>query len=180
LSTVQINAQDQDLALIDAAMQGNTQAFERLYLLHHGRIYALCLRMTANTEAAEECTQEAFINAWRKLSSFRKESRFSTWLHTLASRVTLDYLRKHKSWLNVMRNQNTAPEPGYQDHWHELSAMDKLLIQLPEITRVVFTLHSIEGYRHTEISKLLSISENTSRAHVHQARQQLQEWINND
>lgn len=180
MTKVEISAQNQDLALIDAAMQGNTQAFERLYHLHHSRVYALCLRMTASIEAAEECTQEAFINAWRKLSSFRKESRFSTWLHTLASRVTLDYLRKNKSWLTVMRNRDIAPEPSYQDHWHELSAMDKLLLRLPERSRVVFTLHSIEGYRHTEISKLLNISENTSRAHVHQARQQLQEWLDHD
>lgn len=181
----QYDSDDPDHLLVDKAAGGDSQAFEQLYERHHRRIYALCFRMTASVESAEECTQESFIKAWRKLDGFNKQSRFSTWLHTLASRTTLDYLRKHKSWIKLVFSQEEESIPEAVDHSSEmgdfdLSTVDALLTKLPERARVVFTLHGIEGYRHVEIGELLGISAGSSRAQYHRARNLLQEWLDHE
>src|SRR6187401_1604189 len=78
-----------DLDGIRRAQAGDTQAFERLYHRHEGRVHAICLRMTANATRAEELTQKAFLNAWQKMALFRGESAFSSWLHRVAVNVVL-------------------------------------------------------------------------------------------
>ena len=79
---------------IERAKQGDAEAFEFLYSLHKRRVYSLCLRMTANTAEAEDLTQEAFLQLFRKIGTFRGESAFSTWLHRMAVNVVLMHLRK--------------------------------------------------------------------------------------
>src|SRR5512133_22640 len=79
---------------IDKAKGGDTESFEALYNLHKRRVYSLCLRMTSNTAEAEDLTQEAFLQLYRKIGTFRGESAFSTWLHRLSVNVVLMHLRK--------------------------------------------------------------------------------------
>lgn len=74
---------------IERAKQGNEAAFKVLYDLHKRRVYSLCLRMTQNTASAEDLTQEAFLQLFRKIATFRGESAFSTWLHRMAVNVVL-------------------------------------------------------------------------------------------
>ena len=81
---------------IRRAQQGDAAAFERIYQLHSRRVYSLCLRMVSNTAEAEDLTQEAFLQLFRKISSFRGESAFSTWLHRLSVNVVLMKLRKKR------------------------------------------------------------------------------------
>src|SRR6266849_7777262 len=77
---------------IEQAKGGNSEAFEALYGFHKRRVYSLCLRMTGNTAQAEDLTQEAFLQLYRKIATFRGESAFSTWLHRLAVNVVLMHL----------------------------------------------------------------------------------------
>ena len=79
---------------IERAQQGDGGCFESLYGMHKRRVYSLCLRMTGNTAEAEDLTQEAFLQLYRKIATFRGESAFSTWLHRLAVNVVLMHLRK--------------------------------------------------------------------------------------
>jgi RNA polymerase sigma-70 factor (ECF subfamily) len=79
---------------IERAKQGDAEAFQFLYGLHRRRVYSLCLRMTSNTAEAEDLTQEAFLQLFRKIATFRGESAFSTWLHRMAVNVVLMQLRK--------------------------------------------------------------------------------------
>jgi RNA polymerase sigma-70 factor (ECF subfamily) len=80
---------------IRRAQAGDVEAFERLYRLHSGRVYALCLRMMRrNTSEAEDLTQEAFLHVFRKIGTFRAESAFSTWLHRVTFNIVLMRLRK--------------------------------------------------------------------------------------
>ena len=79
---------------IEKAKQGDAEAFQALYDRHKRRVYSLCLRMTANTAEAEDLTQEAFLQLFRKIATFRGESAFSTWLHRLSVNVVLMHLRK--------------------------------------------------------------------------------------
>src|SRR5215468_5233146 len=78
---------------IERAKGGDSECFEALYGLHKRRVYSLCLRMTGNTAEAEDLTQEAFLQLYRKIATFRGESAFSTWLHRLAVNVVLMHLR---------------------------------------------------------------------------------------
>ncbi len=77
---------------IRRAQQGDADAFERIYRLHNRRVYALCLRMVGNTAEAEDLAQEAFLQLFRKIATFRGESAFSTWLHRLVGECRLDAL----------------------------------------------------------------------------------------
>src|SRR5713226_4375877 len=79
---------------IDGAKKGDARSFEVLYDLHKRRVYSLCLRMTGNVAEAEDLTQEAFLQLYRKVATFRGESAFSTWLHRLSVNVVLMHLRK--------------------------------------------------------------------------------------
>src|SRR3954464_3831674 len=81
-------------ALIQRARRGDSHAFERLYREFSGRVYGLCLRMTRDPAHAEDCAQEAFINAWRALDRFEIRSSFSTWLHRIAVNVVLGKRRR--------------------------------------------------------------------------------------
>src|SRR6267142_6490620 len=83
-----------DHALARAAGQGDMEAFEELYQRHNRRVYAVCLRMTHSVTEAEDLTQEAFIQLFRKIGSFRGDSAFTTWLHRLTVNQCLMHFRK--------------------------------------------------------------------------------------
>ena len=119
---------------IERAKQGDAEAFEILYNLHKRRVYSLCLRMTANTAEAEDLTQEAFLQLFRKIGTFRGESAFSTWLHRMAVNVVLMRLRKKGLALvsleETIETEEESPkkEPGAQDAMLE-GSVDRLQLQ---------------------------------------------------
>jgi DNA-directed RNA polymerase specialized sigma24 family protein len=98
------------LQLISAAADGDMAAFEHLYRRYSPRIYGLCLRLTGNREAAEDCTQETFIDAWRALFRFEGRSSFSTWLHSIAIRAVLSRRRGLRLKFEVAEPAAGMPE----------------------------------------------------------------------
>src|SRR5258707_15642353 len=105
-----------DNGLLRAAGAGDRHAFETLYRRHVGRVYALCLRLTAETHTAEELTQEAFVRAWQRLEKFRGESQFSTWLHRLTVNVVCDHQRRarwRKFWVPADTDIDVAEMPAF-------------------------------------------------------------------
>lgn len=168
-----------DEPLIRAAQQGDRQAYQALYEQYHRRVYALCYRLTADTGLAEDATQEVFIQLWRKLNAYAWQSRFTTWLHSVATNITLSYMRKQKSWVVRMLNIETSPEGQELDANRCTSEIDleALIVRLPERARVVFVLHAVEGYRHDEIATLLNIATGTSKTQFHRARRMLTQWL---
>lgn len=160
------------------AQQGDQQAFKQLYLLHHKKVYALCYRMLANESTAEDVCQEVFVQVWQKLAHFRGESQFSTWLHSVAIRVTLNYLRQQKNWLqrvfSLENNLINTTELINQIHQNdERATLDYYISQLPERARIVFVLFAIEGYRHEEIANMMNIAIGSSKSQYHRAKQLL-------
>lgn len=172
---------------IAKAKQGDAEAFEILYNLHKRRVYSLCLRMTANTAAAEDLTQEAFLQLFRKIATFRGESAFSTWLHRMAVNVVLMQLRK--KGLSVVPLEDTieseeetpkkelgAPDPSLA------SSVDRLQLQraveaLPPGYRTIFVLHDVEGYEHNEIAEMVGCSIGNSKSQLHKARMKLRDLL---
>jgi RNA polymerase sigma-70 factor (ECF subfamily) len=174
---------------IRLAQQGDAGAFERIYRLHSRRVYALCLRMVGNTAEAEDLTQEAFLQLFRKIATFRGESAFSTWLHRLAVNVVLMKLRKKTLAETPLEDTNDPAEESVGPH-KEIGGPDLLLTgsidrvnleraidQLPPGYKQVFVLHDIEGFEHNEIAGLMNCSIGNSKSQLHKARMRLRELL---
>lgn len=162
--------------LVGRAQAGDTAAFERLYRRHASRVYAVCLRITADRPAAEECTQDAFIRAWEALAQFRGDSSFGTWLTRIAINVALRRLtldRRHLRLIQPAGEQMLDSLPAAETPEADMD-LERLIATLPAAARAVFVLHAVEGYSHEEIAELTGTAVGTCKAHVHRARQLLQ------
>ncbi|NKB37340.1 MAG: sigma-70 family RNA polymerase sigma factor [Gammaproteobacteria bacterium] len=165
--------------LIAAVIEGDRNAFHDLYQQHCGRVYALCLRISGNQAMAEDLTQEVFIQVWRKIQDFRAESRFSTWLHSIAVNTTLAAIRKNKSWLSriVSNDDNDTATEASAEMPADEHNLEYCIAKLPERARIVFVLRAIEGYRHEEIASKMNMAVGTSKSQYARARSLLQEWV---
>jgi RNA polymerase sigma-70 factor, ECF subfamily len=172
---------------IERAKQGDAEAFEFLYSLHRRRVYSLCLRMTSNAAEAEDLAQEAFLQLFRKIGTFRGESAFSTWLHRLSVNVVLMHLRK--KGLPVVPLEDPL-ETDEETPRKELGAPDVSLVgsidrlnlrnaieSLPPGYRTIFVLHDVEGYEHNEIAEIVGCSIGNSKSQLHKARMKLRELL---
>jgi RNA polymerase sigma-70 factor (ECF subfamily) len=174
---------------IKLAQQGDASAFEHIYRLHSRRVYALCLRMVGNPAEAEDLTQDAFLQLFRKIATFRGESAFSTWLHRLSVNVVLMKLRK-KTLPETSLEESTDPEDEANGPRREIGGPDLLLTgsidrvhleraieQLPPGYRQVFVLHDVQGFEHNEIAGLMDCSIGNSKSQLHKARMRLRELL---
>jgi RNA polymerase sigma-70 factor (ECF subfamily) len=161
------------------AQQGDQEAFRALYQAHVGRVYALCLRMTANVSEAEDRVQDVFVRVWQQLASFRGDSAFSTWLHRLTVNEVLQARRSTGRRESRVRLAGTDDELEQVAGRHEAPSPDltAAIARLPEGARAVFVLHDVEGYQHDEIGDLLGIAEGTSKAQLFRARRLLREAL---
>jgi RNA polymerase sigma-70 factor, ECF subfamily len=170
------------------AQNGDHQAFAQLYSLHKRRIYSLCLRMVNNIAEAEDLTQEAFLQLHRKISTFRGDSAFSTWLHRLAVNVVLMQLRKKGlSLISLDEAMEPTPEegPGRSFGAPDLTlsgsidrmALERAVADLPAGYRLIFILHDVEGFEHNEIASMLECSIGNSKSQLHKARLRLRDAL---
>lgn len=173
---------------IRKAQAGDGAAFATLYGLHKRRVYSLCLRMLGNVAEAEDLTQEAFLQLFRKISTFRGDSAFSTWLHRLAVNVVLMHLRKKglpqvslEETLEPAQDDGPRKDIGSRDLTLTGSidrvALERAVENLPPGYRLVFVLHDIEGYEHNEIAEMLNCSIGNSKSQLHKARMKLRELL---
>ena len=165
-----------ELALVARAKNNDYAAYEELYRMHIGRIFALCVRLCRERDMAEDLSQEAFILAWRKLSSFRGDSAFGSWLYRIATNTVLSYLRKQKPFQNSLDIDETEEEALPEDIDGQMG-LEAAIAKLPDGARAVFVLYSIEGYTHDEIAAELGIAQGSSKAQLHRARQLLQGYL---
>lgn len=169
-----------DLELTQMAAGGDIEAFEMLYTKYHRRAYSLCLRMTNNVTEAEDLTQEAFIQLFRKVGSFRGDSAFTTWFHRLTVNQCLMHFRKRSIKNEKTTEDGELPEKvktdeSFQSQTPILNRMDlkKAIAGLPPGYRAVFVLHDVEGFEHAEVADMLGISVGTSKSQLHKARLKL-------
>jgi RNA polymerase sigma factor (sigma-70 family) len=169
---------DEDHALVRAAGQGDTRAFEALYRKHSRRTYAAVWRLAGGQAArAEDLVQDAFVRAWQALPGFRFESAFSTWLHRLAINTALMQIRSRSGGEDLeIDDAALAFVPTHDTAGHrtrERLDLERVIATLPERARAVLVLHDIEGYKHEEIAAELGMAVGTSKAQLHRARQLL-------
>lgn len=159
--------------LVAAAVGGDMVAFERLYRRYSPRVYGLCLRMIGQREAAEDCTQECFVEAWRSLSRFERRSELGTWLHAIAVRAVLSKRRGLRSRFEVAEPAGGLPERADPGEAAPPLDLERAVAALPEAARHVLVLVGIYGYTHAEAGAALGIAEGTCKAQLHRARQLL-------
>ena len=166
-----------EASLVQRARGGDVRAFERLYRDHIGGVYGLCLRMTRDRAAAEDCAQEAFFNAWRALERFETRSSFRTWLHRIAVNVVLNRRRKRSAQVELPPlaagpddEPAHPPEEWTLDTPIEVHEIEAAVGGLPDGARDALVLCGIYGYSHGEASQMLGIAEGTCKAQLHRAR----------
>ena len=168
---------------IEAARGGDLAAFEHLYRATSRRIYAVCYRMTTDATLAEELTQETFVRAWRRLSLFRGESAFSSWVHAIAVNTVLSdrRARRRREARETVADEPSTLEQVAEDPKRRSPEtgidLERAMALLPPGARNVFILHDVEGFRHEEIGRMLGVAEGTSKAQLHRARRLLREGL---
>ena len=175
-------------AAIAGCLKGEPKAFETLYDLHKRRIYSLCLRMVNNAAEAEDLTQEAFMQLFRKISTFRGEAAFSTWFHRLTVNIVLMHLRK-KGLDEISLDQEPTedeqdlPKKEYGgEDLHLVGSVDRVALEkaiadLPKGYRTILVLHDIEGYEHNEIAEMIGCSIGNSKSQLFKARLKLRSFL---
>jgi RNA polymerase sigma-70 factor (ECF subfamily) len=178
-----------ELQLIDAARQGDQDAFAELVRLYEKRVFALTTRMCKNPEDAAEAAQEAFLAAWQGLKFFRFDASFATWLYRLASNACIDHLRREQrhtaaagpslndeeTFLDV---EDTAPTPQEAAERKELRALiEEGLRSLSPEHRSVLLLREIHQLSYEEISQTLDLDLGTVRSRISRGRKQLQKFL---
>ena len=171
---------------ISGAQKGDPRCFESLYNRHRRHVFSLCLRMSRNTAEAEDLTQEAFLQVFRKIRTFRGESAFSTWLHRVSVNVVLMRLRR-KNLTEIPlenasdeegsnKNEIGAPDPTLGSAIDRIN-LDRAIDDLPPGYRRAFMLHDVEGYEHQEIAEILGCSVGNSKSQLHKARMRLRDLL---
>jgi len=163
--------------LIEECKLGNSDAQFRLYNQYSKAMFNLAHRMTNNREDAEDILQESFVECFRNLGSFRFESTFGAWLKSIVINRSINHLRRRKADLVLYENlpdiiNIDEPEPEYNT-----DRIFRGIEMLADGYRVILTLYLLEGYDHSEIAQILSISESTSKSQYSRAKVKLRKLI---
>lgn len=186
---------DPDLELVTRAQKGDTRAFDALILKHGDRLFGLVYQMTGNRDDTHDLLQETFAKAYASLRGFRSSATFSTWIHQIAVNLTLNHLKRRKRRPSVSLNE--LDDAGHQDpgmvdsslqsdpeRQTSLSELQKklniALSKLSDAHRTVVTMFDVQGIPHSEIAKILKVSEGTVRSRLHYAHLQLQSALKDE
>jgi len=175
---LELSPAEADAIDVEFAVNGDTQAFERLYRRHVAKIHSLA-RWLLSRDDVDDVLQDVFLRVWQKLDTFRGKSTFSTWLHRLATNVILR--RREKIGTDESRNSGSELElvnrAAIGNNAGLKVDIENAVDRLPPRARQVFVLHDMEGYKHEEIATALEISVGTSRSQLHHARMSLRSHI---
>jgi len=178
---------DEERRIIELVLAGDKDAFEDLVLANQKNVYNLALKMTGNEQDALDISQEAFLKAYRQLSSFRAESKFSVWLYRLTHNLCVDLIRKRRREkvvpITYMDEDGEAVELELPDlrELPEAAAIrqelretiDEGIAALGERHREVFVMREVTDLSYAEIAGTLGISEGTVKSRLSRARQNL-------
>jgi RNA polymerase sigma-70 factor (ECF subfamily) len=163
--------------LVNRCKAGDVDAFEAVYRQHAARVYTLACRMAGSPEDGEDLLQEIFLQAYRKLGSFKGDSSLGTWLYRLALNHCLDYVRSRRAKMSKLTetlDAETSHQPmARRDTPIAKLDLERALERLPDGCREAFVLHDVEGFDHKEVGRLLGIAEGTSKSQVFKARAKL-------
>lgn len=168
--------------LIERCLENDSKAQYQLYRQYADAMYNVCMRMVKNEDEAKDLLQEAFVEAFTKLHTFRFEASFGSWLKRIVINKCINLLQKKRLLTISLEDSKSAKRISeeYQDDsytQYEVKLVQKAITQLPEGCRVVLNLYLFEGYDHAEIGEILNVTESTSKAQYSKARKKLREII---
>jgi RNA polymerase sigma-70 factor (ECF subfamily) len=173
-----------DSNLVARCVAGEADGFKELYDAHATRLYNLAYRMTGSAPEAEDLLQEIFLQAFRKLTSFKGDSALGTWLYRLATNLCLDRLRSKQGkmdratvGLDDERGEAVVPRTRRADSVVQRLDLERAIEKLPSSYKAAFLLHDVEGFEHHEVGEMLGIAEGTSKSLVHKARLRIREFL---
>jgi RNA polymerase sigma-70 factor (ECF subfamily) len=182
------SSNEPELSLVQRAQRGDEEAFATLFQLHKKRVYSVCLLMTKDVAEAEDLTQEAFLQVFRSVGTFRGDAAFSTWLYRVAVNTVLMKLRRRKAPAVLSLDEPVSAEsPSLRRDFGKSDpnlsgAIDRIALrraiqELPEGCRTIFGLHEVEGYQHHEIAQLLHCSIGNSKSQLHKAKLKMRDLL---
>ncbi len=168
--------------IIEKSKSGDSAAQYKLYSLYAKAMFNIAYRMMNNKEEAEDMLQESFTDAFTRLSSFRYESSFGSWMKRIVINHCLNEIKRRKADLQFFEDMNLFDQKtdddddGYQPGL-SVENVRKAMDHLPNGSKVIFSLYLLEGYDHTEISQILNVSESNSKSQYMRAKQKVKEVL---
>ena len=178
-----------DHALIEDCLSGRQEAFGQLVERHQNRLFYSLLRLLGSAEDAQDVAQDAFIQAFEKLSSFRGQSQFYSWLFRIAFNLAMTGQRKQKRrqvslnaqqdvFGNNLRDEHPDTEPSYEmDVSDRQRLVQQALSELSEEFRTALILKEMDGMSYEEIAEVLDVPKGTVRSRIHRARLELRDKL---
>lgn len=168
--------------LIRGCQANERKAQVQLYKLYYKSMYNTAIRILNDSALAEDIMQESFLEAFRQIGSYRRESSFGTWLKRIVINKSIDEIRKTKEVVSIDEADVEIPDQDDEENYLQVLAtkvedIRKAIHALPDSYRIILSLHLLEGYDHEEISQILEISYNLSRTRYSRARKRLLEYI---
>lgn len=166
-----------DELTLAGAKRGDMRACEKIYRMYHARAFTVAMRVCNNRELAQDVTQEAFINAFKRIRQYRGDSPFWGWLRRVVVNHSISALRKLPRHDAVELQEQMSPRNGDQDGLGQCMDLEQALQQLSDEDRMVVWLHDVEGYKHLEIANLVGKTESYSKTRLNRARARLRALI---
>ena len=163
--------------LIEECRKGNSRAQFRLYNQYSKAMYNLAYRIMNNREDAEDILQEAFVECFRSIGSYRFESTFGAWLKKIVVNKCINQLKKKKIDLTLYETLPQVADEQEEEVSYDLRNIFRSIEMLPDGYRIILTLFLLEGYDHSEISQILGISEPTSKSQYSRAKDKLKNLL---
>jgi RNA polymerase sigma factor (sigma-70 family) len=169
-----------DIELYNGCLRKDPKAQATLYQKYKGRFFGVCRRYSKHKEEAEDMFQDAFVKVFNNIHELRQPEQLSFWIHRIVVNICIDYTRKQVNLVNIEEAYEVSPHD-----WEGETAISQmsnaellsLVNELPDGARTVFNLYVIDGYNHSEIGKMLGISEGTSKSQLFFAKKILKEKI---
>lgn len=184
---------EEDITLIDEFLQGNESAFNRLVLKHQSKVFNIIYGVLGNYDDTNEVAQDTFVNVYRGLKKFRKESSFSTWLYRIAVNLARNRYKKVKRIANVTYSidepikteegeiERSIPDPataaGELEKKELRSKIQECVARLPIKYKEIVVMRDMEGMDYKEIEEITGLNMGTIKSRLHRGRWQLKELL---
>lgn len=162
--------------MIDRCLEGDQRAFRELYTHYSSWLFAVCMRYSNTSDDAQDALQEAFIDVFKNLKQYSRESDFKAWIKRIAVHRSLSQHRKKNAKVYAQMKDEISDSCSLHNDLMESLAADEILFYIKKLSpgrQQIFTAYFIEGYSHKEIAQLLGISEGTSKSQLHDAKREL-------
>jgi RNA polymerase sigma-70 factor (ECF subfamily) len=162
--------------LIDRCLKGDQRAFHELYKAYSSWLFAICVRYSTTRDDAQDALQESFVDIFKNLAQYSRESDFKAWIKRIAVHRSLSQHRKKNAKIYTQMKDDLTENCSLHNDLLEALAADEIMFYIKKLSpgrQQIFTAYFIEGYSHKEIANLLGISEGTSKSQLHDAKREL-------